>query len=184
MPSTERLFVGVPYPNELRDGLAAYLRDTFGERVPGRAVPAANWHLTLRFLGATEPARRARVVEELRRSPAHARFTLALDRLGAFPRAARATVLWVGVGEGAGELKALAADIESAAVRAGFDPEPKSFSPHLTLSRIQPPADLRSMIERAGRFTGSFTVDRYVLFRSHLAGGPARYEVVDEFPLT
>jgi 2'-5' RNA ligase len=182
--ATQRLFAGVPFPAALREDLAAFLRDTFGERMPGRAVPPQNWHLTLRFLGATEPERRARLADELRRIPAHARFTLALDRLGAFPRPARATVLWIGVGEGAAELKALAADVEAAAVRAGFDPEPKPFSPHLTLSRLQPPADLRSTIDRAGRFTGAFTIDRFVLFRSHLGGGPPRYEPIDEFPLT
>jgi RNA 2',3'-cyclic 3'-phosphodiesterase len=184
MPSTtERLFVGIPFPAALRDGLAAFLRASFGEGLPGRAVPPTNWHLTLRFLGVTDTARRARAVDELRRSAPARRFTISLDRLGAFPRAGRATVLWLGVGDGADELRALAAGAEAAAVRAGFAPEMKPFAPHLTLSRIQPAADLRAAIDGAGTFGGSFVAHRFVLFRSHLGGGPPRYEVVDEFPL-
>jgi 2'-5' RNA ligase len=177
-----RLFVGVPFPPELRDALSAYLARTFGE-LPGRAVPAANWHLTLRFLGDTDGARRVRVTEELRGSITAAPFTLALTSPGAFPRPARATVLWIGVGEGLEALGRLAAQAEEAAVRAGYAPETRPFAAHLTLSRIQPPADLRPVLQREPAFGGSFFVDRVALYRSRLGGGPARYEVLEEFPL-
>src|SRR6476620_2499895 len=104
-----RLFVGIPFPAELRAGLETYLRGTFGERMPGRPVPPANWHLTLRFLGDTDAARHRVLVDELRAVDAGAAFDLSLAGLGAFPRATRATVLWIGVGDGAAELRALAA---------------------------------------------------------------------------
>lgn len=171
-----RLFVGVPIPAELRDGLEAYLRDTFGERLPGRAVPPASWHLTLRFLGSTDAARHRRIVDELARIDPPPPFDLTLAGLGAFPRARQAKVLWTGVGQGADALCALASSIEEAAVRAGFAPEPKPFSPHVTLRRLDPPADLRATIERAPPFRGRMRVDAFVLFRSHLGGGPPRYE--------
>jgi 2'-5' RNA ligase len=183
MEKAARLFVGVPIPAELREGLEAYLRAAFGERLPGRAVPPANWHLTLRFLGSTDAARHRHIVDALSRIEPPPPFDLTLAGLGAFPRAGRAKVLWIGVGEGADELRALAASIESAAVRAGFAPEPKPFSPHLTLSRLDPPADLRPIIEAAPPFTGRMRVDAFVLFRSHLGGGPPRYEPLDRFPL-
>jgi len=178
-----RLFAGVPIPAALRDGLQAYLRAAFGERLPGRAVPAANWHLTLRFLGSTDAARHRGIVDELGRIDPPPPFDLTLSGLGAFPRAGRAKVLWIGADEGADALRALAASVEAAAVRAGFAPEPKPFSPHLTLSRLDPPADLRRIIESAPSFTGRMRVDAFVLFRSHLGGGPPRYEPLDRFPL-
>lgn len=171
-----RLFIGIPVAAEVRDGLEAYLRATFGERMPGRAVPPANWHLTLRFLGDTGAEQHRRLGDELRRMEPVPPFALSLERLGAFPRAARASVLWVGAADGADELRALAARIEAAAVRAGFAPVPKPFSPHLTLSRVNPPADLRRAIEAAAPFGGRMAVDAVVLFRSHLGGGPPRYE--------
>ena len=179
-----RLFVGIPFPAELRDGLEAYLLSTFGERMPGRAVVPANWHLTLRFLGDTDEDRHRALVDGLRRIPPRPAFAVSLAGLGAFPRPARATVLWIGVGDGNAELRSLAAKVEAAAVRAGFAAEEKPYSPHLTLSRLNPPADLRRAIDAAPSFGGRMTVDGFVLFRSHLGGGPPRYERVEHFPLS
>jgi len=92
-------------------------------------------------------------------------------------------VLWIGAGEGADELRALAATVEAAAVRAGFAPEPKPFSPHLTLSRIQPPADVRPLVDSTAPFGGRMCVDAFILFQSHLGGAAPRYEPIQRFPL-
>ena len=178
-----RLFVGVPIPADVRGELEAQLRAAFGERAPGKAVPPQNWHLTLRFLGDTDGERHRKLADALRRIDPGPAFGLAFARLGAFPRPARAAVLWVGVGEGAEELKALAAKVEAAAREAGFAAEEKPFSPHLTISRVNPPADLRRAIEAAAPFGGRMRVDGFVLFRSHLGGGPPRYERMQRFPL-
>lgn len=178
-----RLFVGVPIPGEVRSALEAHLRATFGERVRGKPVPPQNWHLTLRFLGDTDGERHRRLITALRGIEAGPAFDLSFGGLGAFPRPARATVLWVGVDEGRDEIRVLAAKIEEAAREAGFAPEEKEFSPHLTLSRINPPADLRRDIQSARPFGGRMTVDSFILFRSHLGGGPPRYERMERFPL-
>ena len=176
-----RLFVGVPIAGDLREELLRHL-EAAGAPLPGRAVPPANWHLTLRFLGATDVERHRRVAAGLRRI-AMPGFELSLAALGAFPRPARATVLWIGVGDGARELRALAAAAAEAAVHAGFAPEPKPFSPHLTLSRIRSPADVRAVVERAPAFGGRMEVDAFVLFRSHLGRPAPSYEIVERFPL-
>lgn len=180
--SAGRLFVGIPFPPELRDRLQAHLRAAFGERLPGRAIAPASWHLTLRFLGDPPAARLSALTDELRRVDAGAPFDLSLTGLGAFPRRARAAVLWIGVGDGEAQLRALAAKAEAAAVRAGFAAEARPYSPHLTLSRLNPPADLRRAIEAAPPFGGRMTVDGFVLFRSHLGAGPPHYERVEHFP--
>jgi len=178
-----RLFVGIPVTEELRGALERHLADAVGGRLPGRAVPPANWHLTLRFLGATDAERHRRVGDELARIDPPPRFDLAFTGLGAFPRAGRAKVLWIGTGEGVDELRALASSVEAAAVRAGFAPEPKPFSPHLTLSRIEPPADVRPLVDSTAPFGGRMCVDGFVLFRSHLGGAAPRYEPIRRFPL-
>jgi RNA 2',3'-cyclic 3'-phosphodiesterase len=177
-----RLFVGVAISDEVREELGEYLRSTFGERVPGRAVALAQWHLTLRFLGDTDAEQHRRIVEGLRAIPGSP-FDLSFGGLGAFPRAARASVLWVGVEDGARELRALAAGAEEAARRAGFAAEEKPYSPHLTISRVNPPRDLRNEIQAAPAFGGRMRVDSFILYRSHLGGGPARYERMEVFPL-
>jgi len=178
-----RLFVGVAISDEVREGLGEYLRSVFGERVPGRAVAPASWHLTLRFLGDTDAERHRRISDGLRAVSGAPAFDLSFGGLGAFPRAARASVLWVGVEEGAREMRALAAGAEEAARRAGFAPEEKPFSPHLTISRVNPPRDLRTEIAAAPPFGTRMRVVSFVLFRSHLGGGPARYERMEVFPL-
>lgn len=176
----DRLFLGVAVPDEVRRDLRAWLEAL---EVPGRVVPPENWHLTLRFLGDTPREAAERLTAALGAVRLGGRFDVALDGLGAFPRAARATVLWLGVGEGAGALRSLAARVEEAIRPAGFEPEPRPFTPHLTLSRIQPPRDVRPTVEDASPFEGRMPVEAVVLFRSHLGRGPARYEELARFPL-
>lgn len=180
----DRLFMAVDLAEETRRALEAHLRGALGARpLPGRAVAPASWHLTLRFLGATPPARRDAVAAAMAGADPGPAFTLGFGGPGAFPRPARASVLWLGVEEGAGELRALAAVAEDAARRAGFPPDERPFSPYLTLSRIRPPQDVRPVVERVPAFGGRMPVDAVVLFRSHLGPGAARYEAVERFPL-
>lgn len=183
-PGPARLFLGVPVPEPAREALKASLRGTLGERpLPGRPVPPANWHLTLRFLGAVEEEARDRLLRELSRADLGSAFALELGGLGAFPRPARAGVLWAGVQRGAEPLRALAARVAGAVERAGFAREARAFSPHLTVARVHPPRDLRETVERGDAVTARFSVEEAVLYRSHPGAGPPRYEAEARFPL-
>ncbi len=180
----DRLFLAVPVTDAIRAELQNHLRQALaGERLPGRVVPAENWHLTLRFLGDTEAGARERLLSELQAATLGNRFELEFGRCGAFPRPARASVLWLGVAQGEALLRALAAEVESAVGRAGWMPENRPFSPHLTLSRIQPPRDLRELLAAAPAFPLRMPVQEVALFRSRLGRGPARYEALERFPL-
>ncbi|CAN5354201.1 RNA 2',3'-cyclic phosphodiesterase [soil metagenome] len=151
--------------------------------LPGKRVPAENWHLTLRFLGDTPPALRDGLVAELESTTLGEPFAVRFGGLGAFPHPRRARVLWLGVAAGAAGLRALAAATEEAAQRAGFPAADKPFSPHLTLSRIRPPRSVAALLEGAGPLDVGMEVDEVVLYRSHLGKGPARYEAVARFAL-
>jgi 2'-5' RNA ligase len=179
----QRLFVGIGVPEAVHPALEEYLRATFGERLPGRAVPPRNWHLTLRFLGATTAAAREHFVHELGGLAAPPRFRVSLATPGAFPSARRARVLWVGVGDGAEALRRLAGEIEGAARRAGFPPETQAYTPHLTLSRIQPPADLRPSLSAAALAGIDFPATAFALYRSVPGAGPPRYDELQVFAL-
>lgn len=182
-PRVGRLFLGVPLADEVREALREHLRGAFPGGIPGRAVVPANWHLTLRFLGDTDEGQLRRLTGALGGVELGPRFAMVLGGLGAFPKPRRAAVLWVGVDEGAEPLKRIAAMAEEAARAAGFPAERKPFSPHLTLSRLQPPRDLEPLIAAAPAFGGRMEVGEIVLFRSHLGGGPPRYERLRTFPL-
>lgn len=175
---SERLFVAVPLAPPVREAIAAGLPAS----LPGRRTASAGWHLTLRFLGDTEPARRDALIAALEavRAPA---FALTLGGFGAFPRAERARVLWLGVREGAAPLLALQRRIEAAARAVGFPAERTPYTPHLTLARLQPPSSVAAWLARAPTVTVPAAVDAFVLLRSHLGAGPPRYERLRTVPL-
>jgi len=179
---SDRLFLAVALTDEVRHGLAAFL----GERVirlPGRPTPPDNWHLTLRFLGSTDALQRDRVLEFLDEHLIVQPFILGFTDLGAFPKPSRATVLWLGIGRGRGELTAMAAVCEEAATSAGFEQEDRPFHPHLTLSRIRPPVSVEGVVEQVEAFPLKMEVDRLTVYRSHLSRSGARYEALDEILL-
>jgi 2'-5' RNA ligase len=179
-PGAGRLFLGIPLTDNALSALRLHLQN---EALPGRVVPPEKWHLTLRFLGDTEQGAFDRLGASLRASSLGAQADILFGGLGAFPRAARASVLWVGVAEGGAALQAIAATVEAAVQRAGFPAETRPFAPHLTLSRLQPPRDVRPLVERVPSFDVRMTVDTVVLMRSHLGRGPSRYEEVERYAL-
>ncbi len=183
-PAKQRLFLAVAIPDDVRMALVAHLDEALeGRPVPGRPVPPANWHITLRFLGYVYDDARDRLLHAVDEADLGAPFRLRFGGLGAFPRPARATVLWLGISDGAQEVMDLAAVVEETSVAAGWFMEERPFHPHLTLSRIRPHQDVRATIEKVPDFGVGFGVDQVVLFRSHLGRGPARYEPVERFPL-
>jgi 2'-5' RNA ligase len=181
--SAGRLFIGVPLTEEARRATEQHLRTSMPDGIPGRAVPAANWHLTLRFLGATTPDQLAAIVRHLRAAELGPAFAIGFGGLGAFSRPRSARVVWIGITDGVERMKGLARTAEEAARAAGFAPEEKSFKPHLTLSRIQPPRDVTRAIADVPPLDLRTPVREVVVFRSHLGGGPARYEAVERFAL-
>ncbi len=177
-----RLFIAVPLEDDARHAVATRLGE--GSALPGSVVPPTNWHLTLRFLGNVDPVAYDRMLEALDRAHLGRAFRIAFGRLGAFPRASRATVLWVAVDEGAERLSELAALVENALAEAEIPPDDRPFAPHLTLSRLRPPQDVRPLVEAMPPLAVRQMVTRVVVYRSHLGGRrPARYEELESFPL-
>lgn len=185
MSAAWRCFVAVPLDDVIRSALAASVARWHGEP-PANALRWADpdgWHLTLAFIGALEPDRVpviARAAGDA--AAAHARTEVATGRLGAFPRPASARVLWYGVADPDGRLASLAGDLASA-LRL---PRGEPFRPHVTLARARRrPVDLRSWIEGASASApeGRLRVESVSLMRSHLGGGPARYETLAAFTL-
>lgn len=170
-----RCFVAVPLGDDLRRDLAAMVARWRAEpSAPNlRWTHSAGWHITLRFLGATDPDAIPTLADQLRSATsAVAPFTVAGGGLGTFPGPARARSLWYGVADPGRRLAALAAAV-------GAD---GPFRPHVTLARAR---ETRLTEWLAGRMvpTGIIAVDRIELLRSPLGSGPARYEVLASLPL-
>ena len=176
-----RLFVAVEIPEEIRGALADAVTPV-RERFPkARWVPIQNQHVTVKFLGSTYP----RLVDWVTGSIStvagqHAPFLTQLGRLGAFPNARRARVLWAGLDDTERHLERLAAGLDEALAKE-FTPEKRAFTAHLTVARFDPsvvvdPLEVRYESE-------PFEIDRIVLFRSHLRRPAPMYEPLGMYPL-
>ena len=176
--ASERLFIALPLTEQARQEIIARL-----PVLPGRLVPPQNWHFTLRFLGATDAATRDRLIAELRRAPLGSRFSISFGALGAFPRANRARILWLGVGEGAGRLVSIAESVESAVRRARLPAEERPFKPHLTLSRIEPTRSVADVLNSQPPIKVNMPVTAVALVCSQLGKGPAQYQAIEKFDL-
>lgn len=176
-----RAFVALPCPDGVRRSIAAGLD---GWRALGADIAWADpgrIHLTLRFLGDAGPDSLRRLDTGLREAagrtgPIEAR----VGPVGAFPGWRRPRVFWLGL-ESGGAVERLAADVEIAARAAGFDPEERPFTPHLTLGRVRSPRGIRPTIaalrdwdvdDRLRR------IDEIVLYRSRLGPGGARHDAL------
>ena len=180
-----RLFIAVDVPEDVKENLMAML-EPFRERNRGmRWTSPGVWHVTLKFLGSTWP----RLVEPVREAVASAAaeqrpFETGLTEIGAFPTAKRARVLWAGLSDPQDRFTPIVARLDEL-LREHFVPEKRAFTPHLTVARLNPPANV---LDAAPELVGtrvnsrSFAVDRLVLYRSHLSPRGARYEAVGEFP--
>jgi 2'-5' RNA ligase len=176
-----RLFVAVEVPDESRHLLAAAMKDRLS--VPAGMVPPRNWHVTIRFLGPTDDVTRDRLLAEIDGADLGPPFRIRLNGLGTFPAPRRATVLWAGVDRGGLRLEGLAATVEGIAQALGYPPEDRPYRPHLTLARLRPALDLRPVLSDVTLPPIEFMVEALSLFASSLGGGPARYEVLERFPL-
>jgi RNA 2',3'-cyclic 3'-phosphodiesterase len=111
-------------------------------------------------------------------------FDLRVRDLGAFPSRTRPRVLWAGIDEGADAVAALAADVDAALARLGFEPETRAFSAHVTLGRVRSPrADPRLAEALRGDVYGRQRVDHLSLVRSELSPRGARYTELAALPL-
>lgn len=172
-----RCFVAVPSGDALRaavSGCVAALRahPTSGD---WRWTDAEGWHVTLAFLGATDPGAVAGLSAALDAvAAAHEPFELEAGGLGAFPSRGRARVLWYGIADPDGRLHRLARSVRAA---VGL-PDDERFRGHLTLARARDRfgTDAGAMLGSVTASGAALTVDRLALFRSHLGRGPAHYE--------
>ena len=174
-----RCFVAVPLDDGLRSRLADAMAGwTADPRTDGlRWIETDALHLTLAFLGDVDPSRVPALQQSIEDvAGRHSAVVVATGRLGAFARPGSARVLWYGVQDVDGRVRALADDLVDA---LGLDPAEEPYRPHITLARARRGwVDLRGWIEEASLSAPDdrLSVAAVDLMRSHLGQGPARYE--------
>lgn len=194
-----RLFIAMDLPEAIRAQLAALAID-----LPGvRWVPAHQLHLTLRFLGDVADGSPRQALEAALAQIVGPPLSVSLRGVGQFPERGRPRVLWAGLTP-VEPVFALAARVEAATAAAGFAPEPRPFSPHVTLARLKDPPPRRDAEEamppsspssrarmgargflaaHAGLDSPPFTVDEVRLYSSVLGSRGATHRVELRVPL-
>lgn len=172
------MFLAVPVSIEAAMALVTTL-----PRLPGRPVTPANLHLTIRFLGDVDLVTSERLAAALDQTALGGPFRIELGEMGAFPRPAKASVLWVSLTKGVAELTRLYGVVEESCEEAGLEPEDRPFAPHLTISRIRPEVDVRPLLLSYRSESISWEAEEMHLFESHLGRGGAIYEPREKFPL-
>jgi 2'-5' RNA ligase len=173
-----RAFVAVVPPDAVLDAVAAAINTL---DVPNaRWMPRSQWHLTLQFLGDhADLDAVTRGLDGLRAQPCEVQ----LGGGGAFPRAARATVLWCGIQKGADDLAELARRVTA---RTGVAPDDRPFRAHLTIARTKTPTNVRAAVASLDdAFLGRpWAASDVVLFESTLGRDGAQHTEVARYPLT
>jgi 2'-5' RNA ligase len=176
-----RLFVALDMPWSVREQLAALS----GTGIPGaRWVPPENYHLTLRFIGAI-PGHVARDVDGALLAIRARGFALTLTGMGTFAKGGVSNALWVGV-ERTPALDHLRNKIETALQRCGLEPERRKFQPHVTLARLDNPAEgkVAAFVQAHNLFrTEPIPVEHFTLFSSLLNKDHAVYTPEVEYEL-
>ncbi len=174
-----RLFVGISLPADIRLSLATLCSGLAG----ARWVTPENMHMTLRFIGDADGGMAEDLDAELSGIQVP-EFDIKLTGIGSFSKRSRLRAVWAGVETNAALIH-LQRKIEQAAVRAGFPPEGRKFTPHITLARFKTQQiDLGDYLEANGAFSSApFPLEAVTLFESHLGHGGSHYVALNDYPL-
>jgi 2'-5' RNA ligase len=137
MPEFIRSFLAFDLESEtVRKKLAAVQNLLVQTDADLKLVEPQNIHVTIRFLGDIAPNMVEKVFEEMQKVQ-FAPFEAQIEGLGVFPDLRYPRVVWVGITEGADQLKNVFNQLEPRLRGLGFTPDPKGFSPHLTIARVK-----------------------------------------------
>ena len=178
-----RAFFGLPVPGAQRTELDPYLAACAAIAPDFRWTPAANLHLTVRFIGSTEPSVAEAIADRLTEQHLVG-FELELGDVGTFKRGRLVRVVWLQVRAGADAARELAAQVEAECVRAGLAPEPRPFQPHLTLARARPRDGAELPPLPSPPELEPWRADELILYKSLLGRGGSVYEPLRRITLS
>ena len=178
-----RLFVGIPLAAPVVRELTAASARLRSDGDGLRWSKPESWHITLQYLGNTEPGRYECVVVrlgELRLSPV----PIWLEGLGCFDRAG---VLFAEV-RPTPELLLLQRRVTQATEACGFPVDARPYQPHITLARSKGKGRARglSALKNRARVASDFTqlfAGEFLLYESLPGPSGSDYAIRARFPL-
>lgn len=177
-----RLFVALELSEQQKSEVNAF-QETIKQFMTGvRWVKPEALHMTLKFLGETDESRIEEIAAALDETAAAINpFDIVYGESGVFPSPGKARVIWVGLREGSEAVRELASKVDSSLSKIGFEPEKRSYTPHLTIGRVRsslPEKVVSRYLEEGTNFTSAAcTIKSTTLFESKLSPQGATYIV-------
>jgi 2'-5' RNA ligase len=171
-----RSFAAFEIPSRIQESIGIFCDQmrVLPEAEPLRWVRPEILHMTVRFFGDLDRKRLDRARRAIRSldgtwvSP-----DLVFGAIGGFPNLRRPSVVWLGIRDADGKLKALAEETDRAIRVTGFGPADKPFVAHLTLARVargRPGPDLERLTAGLTPPADPLTITSITLFESILRG--------------
>jgi 2'-5' RNA ligase len=173
----KRIFTAISFDPDNREKLHTLFCRMEDQILSGRVTPRDNIHLTVEFLGDTDPIGVAAVLQILRDTPFEP-FEVATAGWGSFSRRGSA-LLWLGL-EPDPKLLTLQAALRRKLKAAGFAVESRPYRPHLTAVRnVRLPQGFQLPETEAGEQIVQ-RVDRVCLLESVFTPEGVRYRELTE----
>lgn len=173
-----KLFVAISLPATTSAALVA-IQPRPSPRI--RLVEQSQLHLTLHYLGGADQHRTAARLSTI----SSRAFDITITGVGQFVSPDGTVTLWAGV-DRTTELIDLHVTIAAALATEGFRPEPRPYTPHITLARCEPAEAGHADAFRAQHealFLGDVPVVDFAMYASELIAGAPRYRRVTTIAL-
>jgi 2'-5' RNA ligase len=179
-----RLFTGLDLSNDVLSNIEGLL-NRLRPAADIRWSPAANLHITTKFIGQWPEERLDELKAALAAVPKRGVLPVRIRRVGFFPNPHAPRAFWCGI-EAPG-LAELAADTGAACASLGIARENRPYSPHLTLARIKDRVPMQPLREAIAALPalefGAFDAASFFLYHSRPGPGGSVYTKLAEFPL-
>lgn len=180
-----RIFIALPMDGEIQEIARVFLKSA------GQRFPEVSWcdprglHLTLHFFGYVDPDRRAvihDILDETARSSPKLR--LSLSSIGFFPDAEHPRVVWAGATGQTLPLALLQRSLAEKLKAAGFEIDPRPFTPHVTLGRVKKkPLSLDDLKRLQFPSCSERLFSEIALYESRPTQQGSRYEILETISL-
>jgi len=180
-----RLFTALDISDETRAALVSLL-EQLRPAARFQWSPAANLHITTKFIGELPETDLPNLSAALRAIPKPGPIEISIQGLGWFPNPHSPRVLFANVVYPPA-LPTLHRDTDAACTTLNIPAETKKYSPHLTLARIKDAGGLPAVRQQIAQLPsaafGSFTARSFHLYNSVPGPRGSEYVKLEEFPL-
>lgn len=187
-PKIIRCFIALELPPDIQSILGGIIGQLKTSGADVKWVAPSNIHLTLKFLGEIPESDALQVGLNMNSLKGKIKaIASGIGELGAFPSLDRPKVIWVGLSQGAEEIKAVYHEVESLTSEIPSQDGGREFNPHLTLGRVRSTKNIQQLKDKLKEIViadRQFDFTRLVLMKSTLTREGAIYSELIGVELT